>query len=37
MPSVKIGLIAAGVGMAVNIVLAIVRIVTGAWANSMHQ
>jgi hypothetical protein len=37
MLSVKKGLIAASVGMAVNIVLAIVKIVTGAWANSAHQ
>ena len=34
MPSVQKGLMAAGVGMAVNLVLAIVKIVTGVVGNS---
>ena len=34
MPSVQKGLMAAGIGMAVNIVLAIVKIVTGIVGNS---
>jgi hypothetical protein len=37
MPSVQKGLIAAGVGMAVNIVLAIVKFVTGVLGNFMPQ
>ena len=34
MPSVKPGLLAAGVGMAVNILLAVIKIATGIVGNS---